>query len=79
MPIVLKSYRLLQMQTPVDGDKVAKVFFSWNIQVKNKMQKFYMWGILLGIVVICLFPVWPLWIKKGIFYLSLWLLILIVI
>lgn len=38
------------------------------------MSKVYMYLIIFGIAAICLFPVWPVAVKLGIFYVSLVLL-----
>jgi hypothetical protein len=50
----------------------------FTINVTNPNNKFWLIFIILGIMGITLFPVWPIILKKGIFYLSLFLLILIV-
>jgi len=38
-----------------------------------------MYLLLVAIITICLFPIWPIWTKIAIFYISLYLLIALVI
>ena len=53
---------------------VEKGFYCVTVQVKDKVRSLMMYGILLGIFLLCLFPVWPLQVKIGVFYTSVVLL-----
>lgn len=53
-------------------------FYIWNIDVKNKINYIKLAAILIGVFLICLFPIWPFSFKYGIFKLTLYLLIFLI-
>lgn len=55
-----------------------KGFYYVTISVKSKMRGLLMYAILAGIFILCLFPVWPLQVKIGVFYISVVLLYFLV-
>ncbi|CAK74806.1 unnamed protein product (macronuclear) [Paramecium tetraurelia] len=58
-----------------DQTFVEDGFYTWSIDVKNKMNSIKLAAILLGVFLICLFPIWPFSFKYGIFKFTIYLLI----
>lgn len=68
-----------QVQQPGPSIGVMdKCFYSFDVELKSKSMPFYSFLLIFGICAVCLFPVWPLVVKKAIFHLSLSLLIVLV-
>eukprot|EP00357_Protocruzia_adherens_P034229 CAMPEP_0115009068 /NCGR_PEP_ID=MMETSP0216-20121206/22357_1 /TAXON_ID=223996 /ORGANISM="Protocruzia adherens, Strain Boccale" /LENGTH=314 /DNA_ID=CAMNT_0002376735 /DNA_START=176 /DNA_END=1120 /DNA_ORIENTATION=- len=51
-------------------------FYSWRGLKKPKMASFLTFGIVFAVIAACLFPVWPLQLKIGLWYLSVFLLLI---
>jgi translocation protein SEC62 len=64
--------RLMPTKSSIFSDKA---FYCWVLKPeKGQKSTMLMWGIIGGILAICLFPVWPIWVKIGLLYLSVTLL-----
>jgi FtsH-binding integral membrane protein len=72
-----KEFMLAQLQTYDPKLFNEGAFFTWTIEkVPSKKWGFAVFTIILGV---CLFPVWPYLLKYGIFLLSFWTLIILVL
>lgn len=70
--------RLILNPITVPGPNVGnfdKCFYRITLDPQNKKLPFYSFLVLASIALLCLFPVWPMIVKKGIFYVSLYLLV----
>lgn len=59
-------------------DQTFKDKAFYQIAVEEKRSRLWGWGIVGGVATIALFPMWPDFVKLIIFYISLYMLILIV-
>lgn len=48
-----------QVPGPVNHQTFDKCFFYFNVEIKSKYRTLLMWLIIVGVILICLFPIWP--------------------
>ncbi|CAD8075580.1 unnamed protein product [Paramecium sonneborni] len=61
-----------------DQSFIEDGFYTWSIDANNKMNSIKLAAILIGVFLICLFPIWPFSFKYGIFKFSIYLLIFLI-